>query len=251
MNRIILEASEVRDGVAVVHGRRAVHIASVLKAVPGKKLAIGVLNGWIGTGIVQQASAAEVLMECNLCGPVPAEQDIDVILALPRPKVMKRLWAPLAAMGVRRVVLVNADQVERVYFDTHWIDEEHFRPLMIEGLEQSGATRLPHVVIRKQFKPFVEDELDSLVVCRRRLALDPNGSGFPRDLCTSADGGIVMAIGPEGGWTGYELDLLECRGFERVSLGWRVLRSDVACIAALGAVMAGWGNMVPSPKSHL
>jgi RsmE family RNA methyltransferase len=241
VNRIILEPEEIIGGVAVVGGRRARHIASVLKAGPGKELAIGVVNGWIGAGVVRQVADAEVVLECRLTGPASSEPDVDVVLAMPRPKVMKRLWAPLAAMGVRRVVLVNAEEVERVYFDTHWIEEANYRPLLIEGLEQSGATRLPRVEIRRRFKPFVEDELEGLVAGGRRLVLDPRGGRFPGDLAESAGAGVAVAIGPEGGWTGYELGLLDECGFQRVSLGWRVLRSDVACIAALGAVMAARG----------
>jgi 16S rRNA (uracil1498-N3)-methyltransferase len=48
--------------------------------------------------------------------------------------------------------------------------------------------------------------------------------------------GVVLAIGPEGGWNDFELGLLEARGFQRISLGPRSLRTDTACIAMLSLV---------------
>ena len=85
-----------------------------------------------------------------------------VLLALPRPKVMQRLWAQLAALGVGRILLTNAERVERHYFDTHVIDRGTYRPLLIEGLQQARDTRLPDVSVHKQFRVLVEDELESL-----------------------------------------------------------------------------------------
>ena len=85
---------------------------------------------------------------------------VDLLLALPRPKVMRRLWAQIAAMGVGQIILTNAERVERNYFDTHVLTPECYRPLLVEGLQQARDTRLPRVSIHRQFKVLVEDELD-------------------------------------------------------------------------------------------
>ena len=48
-----------------------------------------------------------------------------------------------------------------------------------------------------------------------------------------ADARVLLAIGPEGGWTGFELDLLRTHGFHLAGAGARILRSDTACVAML------------------
>jgi RsmE family RNA methyltransferase len=47
---------------------------------------------------------------------------------------------------------------------------------------------------------------------------------------------VLLAIGPEGGWNGFEINLLEAHGFHAVGMGPRSLRSDTACIALLALV---------------
>jgi RsmE family RNA methyltransferase len=233
MNLLLATASEVRsDGTVRVSGRRARHLVEVLRCAPGQRIRMGLLNGARGTGQVVEVSAAGVTLRWEPGAPPPAPR-LDLLLALPRPKAMKRLWAPLASLGVRRIVLVNAARVEKSYFETHWLNPAHYTPLLLEGLEQAGDTRLPEVLIRRRFRPFVEDEMDALFPAAGRFVAHPAE--------TSAGGGGAgpagpLAVGPEGGWTAYEIELLREHGFRKMDMGWRTLRSDVACIALLAIV---------------
>ena len=95
-------------------------------------------------------------------GETPSRPPVDLLLALPRPKVLRRLWAQIAALGVGRIILTNAARVERNYFDTHVLSAACYQPLLIEGLQQARDTRLPAVTVHRQFKVLLEDELDSL-----------------------------------------------------------------------------------------
>jgi 16S rRNA U1498 N3-methylase RsmE len=56
-------------------------------------------------------------VRCVFESVTPPRPRVDVLLALPRPKVMRRLWAQLAALGVAQIILTNAERVERHYFD--------------------------------------------------------------------------------------------------------------------------------------
>jgi RsmE family RNA methyltransferase len=159
---------------------------------------------------------------------------------VPRPKVLRRLWAQLAALGVGRLILTNAARVERNYFDSHVLDEQIYRPLLIEGLQQARDTRVPIVSVHRQFRKLVEDELDTLCPQHVRLVADPGDAESPRDAARAAmDSRVLLAIGPEGGWNAFELELLRARGFERVSIGSRTLRTDTACVALLSLVHDG------------
>jgi len=168
---------------------------------------------------------------------VPARPLVDLLLALPRPKVMRRLWAQIAALGVGQIILTNAARVERHYFDTHVLAPETYRPLLIEGLQQARDTRVPQVSIHKQLRVLIEDDLDGLFGAGLRLVAHPSGATSMSDVKRErAHGRILLAIGPEGGWNDFELNLLEARGFRVVDIGPRTLRTDTACIALLALV---------------
>ncbi|MEN8254428.1 MAG: 16S rRNA (uracil(1498)-N(3))-methyltransferase [Verrucomicrobiota bacterium] len=236
MNMILLQPDDFReDGLAVLSDGRARHICKVLKAEPGKVLRIGVLNGPLGKGTVLAVDPHTVCLQCVLEEKVPPKPQIDLLLAMPRPKVMKRLWAQLAALGVGRIVLVNADKVERFYFDTHVLEPDFYNARLVEGLQQARCTHLPEVLVRQRFKPFVEDELDELFSEHLKLLADPSGGKRIPDCKLDANR-VLLAVGPEGGWTAYELDKLAAHGFQLFSMGDRILRTDTACVVMLGVL---------------
>jgi RsmE family RNA methyltransferase len=226
-----------------VSGEQARHLLSVLKVVRGQQVRVGIVDGPCGTGTVTAVHAAAVDLECAFETAIPPRPPVDLLLALPRPKVMRRLWAQLAALGVGQIVLTNAARVERHYFDTHVLTPECYRPLLIEGLQQARDTRLPRVSIHKQFKVLVEDDLDAMTGDAQRLVAHP---GTEQSIAAAASGRtaerVLLAIGPEGGWNAFELDLLKAHGFQPVGMGPRTLRTDTACIALLALVHAACFN---------
>lgn len=239
MNLILFEPEEVAaDGSVWLHDRRAEHIRSVLRAVVGQRIRTGVVNGLAGySTVVELGSEGVALVSEHNYQPV--QPWCDLILAAPRPRVLKRLWPQLATLGVGRIVILKAARVEKFYFSSQWVEPAGYRPLLIEGLMQAGTTTLPEVFIRQQFKFFVEDELEEMFIDSWRLLAHP-GESVPLQVSESGGRRPVIAIGPEGGWSSGELEMLVRRGFTRFSLGRRVLRSDTACIALLSVV----GNML-------
>jgi RsmE family RNA methyltransferase len=238
VNLIILHGPEIDpSGDVRIAGARAAHLLTVLKVTPGQTVRVGLLDGPLGTGSVTSADDGAVTLRCVFEAAIPPRPRVDLLLALPRPKVMRRLWAQLAALGVGQIVLTNAARVERNYFDTHVLAEAAYRPLLIEGLQQARDTRLPAVSIHRQFKPLVEDHLDDLCGSGLRLAADPRAASGLADGARHHDGRrMLLAIGPEGGWNEFELDLLQDHGFTAAALGARPLRVDTACIALLAVV---------------
>ena len=252
MNLILIHPHEPDSaGLVRLAGERAEHIRHVLKAEPGKTLRIGLLNGPKGCGTVESVSGKEVVLQCEFEEKIPPRPSIDLLLALPRPKVMKRLWAQLAALGVGRIILTNAEKVERYYFDSHILEPDFYNAHLIEGLQQAGDTLLPEVRIIKELKPFLEDELDTIFPNPgARLLADPSGdqnifqclekndalaprSAVPQRSC--------LAVGPEGGWTPYELGLFAVHGFQVFNAGPRILRTDTACVALLSLLTLRFG----------
>ena len=218
---------------------RAAHLLSVLRVKPGHSVRVGLLDGPLGVGTVEAASDGQVTLRCAFETETPPRPRVDVLLALPRPKVMRRLWAQLAALGVGRIILTNAERVERHYFDTHILTEACYRPLLVEGLQQARDTRLPLVSIHRQFKILIEDHLDDLFPSGTRIVADPGSSTTMTSALADRGGGrVLMAIGPEGGWNSFELTLLDAHRFHAVGLGPRTLRVDTACTALLALAHA-------------
>jgi RsmE family RNA methyltransferase len=149
---------------------------------------------------------------------------------------MKRLWPVLASLGVEQILITNAARVERAYFDTQWVRPEHYQPALIQGLEQSGDTRLPQVTVCRRLKPLVEDQLDPLFPGARRFYSHP--TEHPTQSTAGPRAPVLLAVGPEGGWIPFEIELLETHGFEPLSLGPRRLRTDTACVALLARLGA-------------
>jgi RsmE family RNA methyltransferase len=244
LNLVLLEREEVGGaGAVTLSGVRAAHVLNVLKVAPGKQIRVGILDGPFGVGTVQAVSDDAVELRCVFDAGPPPRPRVDLLLALPRPKVLRRLWAQLAALGVGQIILTNAERVERNYFDTNILTADVYRPLLIEGLQQARDTWLPSVSIHRQFKILVEDQLDELFAGGLRVVADPAATRPVGAVCAGAHlnrgARMLLAVGPEGGWNRFELDLLTAHGFEAAGLGPRTLRSDTACIALLAAAHAG------------
>jgi len=235
VNLILIEPEELgHDNTARLTGGRAAHLKEVLEVVPGDEIRIGLVDGLRGAAVVREMAHDVIVLTCRLTEPALPCPSVDLLLALPRPKVLRRLFAQFAALGVNRIMLTNAARVERHYFDAHVLTPDCYRPLLIEGLQQARDTRLPIVSVHRQFRVLVEDLLDEWTAPATRMVAQPGHAERMHALIQDAGPSrVLLAVGPEGGWNDFELSLLESRGFTPISMGPRALRSDTACVALL------------------
>jgi RsmE family RNA methyltransferase len=239
VNLLLLDAAELDAGdtVTLADGR-ARHLREVLRVVPGQTVRAGVVDGPLGSASVVEVHADRVMLDAAAlrCAAVPARPRVDLVLAMPRPKVFARLLSALAAVGVGRVMVTNAAKVERYYFDCHQLEPEAIRLRLIAGLVQARDTRMPLLTLHRSFRKLVEHELPQ---AERRLLADVDDR-LPRVAAACGDLGaearVLVAVGPEGGWVDFERGLLVQAGFSPVSFGARVLAADVASVLALGLV---------------
>jgi len=226
MNLLLLLPEDIiGPSRARIAGRRLQHVISVHQAGPGDILSVGMVNGRMGTGRITDLDGAVMEMDVVLDRDPPEKLPLTVILALPRPKVLRRMLSSLAVLGARRIVLVNSARVEKSYWQTPFLGEDAVRRQLLLGLEQARDTAFPEVLIRKLFRPFVEDELPDLSRDTIRLAAHPPATAAcPR----AVRGPVTLAVGPEGGFIPFEIELLRVCGFEPVSLGARILNVETA-----------------------
>jgi len=246
VNLVLLDPTELTSaGRVVLRDHRARHLRIVLNVSPGDTVRVGLVDGNVGTGSVVEVGMSEAVLDCVFDAPPPPPPRVDLLLAIPRPKVLKRLLPQLAAIGIGHLRLTNAARVERDYFDTHILSPDPLRALLIEGLQQARDTRIPTVTVHRRLKVLLEDELPHVPGVRRFYADVTGGVPASTAVGPSSDGRALLAVGPEGGWTDYERDMLAAHGFGAITLGPRVLRSDTAVVALTALLQALLDERLP------
>ncbi len=242
MNIILAEAGEVDAGRLTVTDYRAKHIIKVLGAEVGDTVRVGLINGEMGSGTISALKAKypfSVEMDLKLSDPPRAQPALDLILALPRPIMLKRIFSQVTALGVGTIHLINATRVEKSFWEAGILQLEEYHPHLLHGLEQAVDTRLPTVQIHPQFKPFIEDYFPSLAKEYRQLLLaHPTGGLRLGDVIDSPNGRVALAVGPEGGWVDHEVKKFQGQGFCCCSIGKRILKVDTAVVALHAGISA-------------
>jgi RsmE family RNA methyltransferase len=235
MNLVLLDKQQINEKSATLTGRQAVHITKTLRSKQGDRIRVGIINGPVGTGLIRDLAPNQVKIEITATDQPPPKIPIGLILALPRPIMLRRVLAQAASMGVARIFLVNANRVEKSFFSASQMQEEKIREAMLLGLEQAVDTVLPEISIHKRFRPFVEDLLPEMATNSPvKLVADPHGDiELEQTIFPSPVSQALVAIGPEGGWVDFEIELLRKQGFMTFSLGQRILRVDTAVPAVL------------------
>ena len=222
MNLILLFPDDFVDGTSRVRiqGRRLRQVLDVQRASIDDELCVGLAGGRVGTGRVISLSMEFLEMEVLFANTPPPALPVTVVLSLPRPKVLRRVLRSVSAMGVKRVILINSFRVEKSFWQSPFLNGANLEEELILGLEQARDTILPEVMLRPLFKPFVEDDLPTLIDGTLPLVAHPAASTpCPRDLKCP----VTIAIGPEGGFIPYEIEKLVSHGFTPIHLGERIL----------------------------
>lgn len=234
MNIILLEKTDWSDNDHVVlRDHRLNHLRAVLKAETGATLKVGLVNGDAGTGQVVRINDNEACLCVTLGQPPPPRHPSDLVLALPRPKMLRRVFRTVAEMGVSALHLIHSARVEKSYWQSPLLQPERVDAALRAGLERSGDTRLPTVHVYSRFRPFVEDQLPLLIRDRKCWIAHP---GATDSLAHQSGRGIIM-LGPEGGFVPFEVELARVQGAHPVHLGPRILSVDTAVPASLSLTM--------------
>ena len=231
MNLLLLEETDFIDADHVrLSGRRLAHMLDIQQVGVGDTLRVGRINGLMGQGTVLELDKNSALLNVVLNEQPPAKLPLTLLLAMPRPKMFRRILQHCATLGVPEIILLNSVRVEKSFWQTPFLQPEVVRDNLLLGLEQARDTVLPAVRIEKRFKPFVEDSLPDIIDGRLALVAHPgNFPACPRGI----DQPLTLAIGPEGGWVPYEVDKLIEAGMQPVQLGDRILRVETAVTALI------------------
>jgi len=235
MNIILAESDEITNQFIHLTDHRAEHVVKVLHSEVGDVVRVGIVNGGKGKGKIL-AIRKKYPFSVDLCVEISEVQNVipslDLILALPRPIMLKRILSQVTALGVEKIHLIHANRVEKSFWEASIVAEKGFKPFLIHGLEQAVETRLPKIYLHRKFRPFIEDYYpgirDSYLY---HLLGNPGGQTGLQQVIVGKPGRAVFAIGPEGGWVDYEVQKFREQGFVDCSIGGRILKVDTAVIA--------------------
>ena len=213
-----------------LRGRRLQHVNKVIKARPGDVLKVGLLNGGIGRAEILHINKDVAELCLVLTDAPPSPLAINLILALPRPKMLRRILQASTSLGVKQIHLIGSWRVEKSYWQSPFLAADRIHEQLILGLEQAIDTQLPEVHLHPYFKPFVEDQLDAIAGNSTRLVAHPTAT---EAMPAKALRAITLAIGPEGGFIPYEIEKFTELGFAAMSLGPRILTVEVAVSSLL------------------
>ncbi len=246
MNIILFTKEECSKGRLLLSDHRARHVVKVLRSKVGDKLRVGEINGAMGTGQLLRIEARypfEVELALCLDAEPQAAPPIDLLLALPRPIMLKRILSQVTALGIGTIYLINANRVEKSFWEAGILHKDEYLPHLLQGLEQAVDTRLPAIECHPKFRPFVEDYLPEMSKGYGACVLaHPHGQQTVQQCGVAGSGRVLYGIGPEGGWVDFEVEKFMEAGFQTFSIGSRILKVDTAVVAIHGMIQQLHGN---------
>lgn len=234
MNQILLfENDFIGENRVKLSDRRLAHVLEYYDVQPGQALKVGLVNGLMGKGNITHLDSSSIEMEISLTDPPPPPLDCTLILAMPRPRALKRIIQHATAMGVKKLYIIKTWKVEKGFWTNPILGEEQLLEQMVLGLEQAKDTMLPKIEIRTLFKPFVEDELPGIIKGTSAITAHPAAEKI---LPSVIHAPVTLAIGPDGGFIPYEIEKLASAGFSTFHMGPRILRVETAVPVILGRI---------------
>ena len=207
MNIVLLDRDDwIAEGLVLLRDRRAVHIREVLRAEVGASLRVGLLGGLCGQGVIEAIDGEGVRLRVALTQPPPPRHRFDIVLALPRPKMLRRILRQCAEFGTANLHLIQSARVEKSYWQSPLLQPAQVDAALRAGLERSRDTVAPRVQLHRRFRPFVEDTLPGLCAGRPCWLADREA---PMALAEAPPLPAVVMIGPEGGFVPFEIALAE------------------------------------------
>ncbi|MFW2150643.1 16S rRNA (uracil(1498)-N(3))-methyltransferase [Acinetobacter gyllenbergii] len=232
MNIVLLETEQCHsiDAWQINQARQLQHLAQHLQLNVGDTLKVGVRAGQRYLTEVVCISEHGITVCPIQTEVVPAKLPVHLILALPRPKVLRRIIMDAVTLGVERISLIHSYRVDKSYWQTPFLQQ--LNDYVTLGLEQAGDTIAPDIQLYKRFKPFVEDVLPTLISAEQPAYVAHPYAEQPMPYAVQQPCSVI--IGPEGGFIPYEVDLLIKNGCQAMSLGNRILRTETAVSNILG-----------------
>ncbi|ENW07158.1 16S rRNA (uracil(1498)-N(3))-methyltransferase [Acinetobacter beijerinckii] len=232
MNIVLLESDQniALDVWSIEDARQIQHLKQHLQLNVGDTLKVGIRHGQRYLTEVLSISEQQIKLKPIQTETVPEKLPVHLILALPRPKVLRRMIMDAVTLGVEQISLIHSYRVDKSYWQSPFLQQ--LESYVTLGLEQAGDTIPPKIQLYKRFKPFVEDVLPTLITNEKPAYVAHPYAELK--MPSVIQNGCNLVVGPEGGFIPYEIELLKKNGCQAMSLGNRILRTETALSHILG-----------------
>lgn len=241
MNRVFVEQPLHPGSRATLPETAAAHLLRVLRASVGDHCVLFNGDGHDYDARIAAVDKRDAVVEVLQARKLDNESPLHITLlqALARGEKMDWILQKGTELGIAAVVPVMSERSE-VRLEGHRMDKRvaHWRSVVIAACEQSGRARVPTVALPT---PLVH-ALAQLSPQAQRLLLDPHAPQSVRDIDCRSSTAVVLAIGPEGGWSPRDRESLRSAGFFGIRLGPRILRTETAGLAAIAALQSSHGD---------
>ena len=235
MNIVLLDPRQTESPIWTISAKRQLeHLRTHVNVQVGDTLKVGIRGGKRYLTEVLSVTEQQIQLQSIHEEIVPKKLPVTLIVAMPRPKVLRRLVMDSVTLGVEKIILLHSYRVDKSYWQTPFLQQ--LNQYIDLGLEQAGDTIAPKIEVYKRFKPFVEDILPTLIRadCPAYVAHPYVEMKMPAGI----QQGCTVVIGPEGGFIPYEIDLLIKNGCQAVSLGNRIIRTETVIPYVLGRLFS-------------
>ena len=235
MNIVLLDPRQTESPIWTISAKRQLeHLRTHVNVRVGDTLKVGIREGKRYLTEVLSVTEQQIQLQPIHEETVPKKLPVTLIVAMPRPKVLRRLVMDSVTLGVEKIILLHSYRVDKSYWQTPFLQQ--LNQYIDLGLEQAGDTIAPKIEVYKRFKPFVEDILPTLIRadCPAYVAHPYVEMKMPAGI----QQGCTVVIGPEGGFIPYEIDLLIKNGCQAVSLGNRIIRTETVIPYVLGRLFS-------------
>jgi 16S rRNA (uracil1498-N3)-methyltransferase len=227
------------DGIAIIEGETAHHLGRALRAHEGQLYELS--DGekvWLGRITKVARDTVEFALQEELEAYWPT---VDVTLLLAVVKFDSFEWAIEKAteLGVGKIVPLAAARSEKALLFAAEKRSVRWKKILAEASQQSRRLRVPVLVSLASLEAAFSRVHDGMKLL---LSEKPGALPIRNFLPGQRAVKVTIAIGPEGGWTDNELELAAKAGFQQVSLGRLILRTETTVVAALASLTYALGE---------
>ncbi len=241
--RIYVESKLEEGGQIRLRGEQARYLSRVLRLKAGSELIV--FDGRGGEYAARVEEAARDVMAVRVGAFIAVEREsplhITLVQGLSRGERMDFTVQKAVELGVHAIAPVTTERgVVRLDGERRRRRLEHWQGIAVNACQQCGRTRLPRIEPIAGLDEWLDTRFhpgtDAFV-------LSPDAGMTPAEL--EPRDGVVLLVGGEGGFSDAEMHRIRQRGFEPLSLGPRILRTETAALAALTALQLVGGDLSP------
>lgn len=247
MNICLFSPEEILNPLDI-QDERAQHILKILHKKEGESFSAGIIGGQAGTAVIKKIDVEEkkssdgkkIFKGGKIYFDFKPESDgkklypLKMIIGFPRPIQLKRLLRDMASLGVQEVHLTGTELGEKSYLKSDLATKGEAEKFLLDGSVQAGSTQIPKLFIHQTLKNCLEQiDLEGKLLALDNIEPSQSLSCALKEKPQKA----IAAIGSERGWTNYERQLFRQNGFELLSMGKRILRTETASTVAVSLIL--------------